>query len=310
MYNQEFSFIYVEKYRPKKLDDLVLDDDIKKKISFYLQSFNNLPNLLLYSKSPGTGKTSISSLIVNTLDVDSLYLNASSQNSIENIRNDVYNFSMLKTFREGKVVIFDEADRLSSNAQDALKVLIEEFLNVRYIFITNNINKIIDPLQSRTQKFEIRPLNYEQIKERCVYILKNENIKYTDEVLDKMIKRYSPDLRSLIQEIQKSVINNVLTVNKTQLLENEYKRVISTLLKRADEDSIDKIRKLIYSLQNIDFTMLFQYLFNNVDDFVKSKRNISSIMIVIAEYLYRDSIIIDKSINFIACCLEIMNINK
>jgi replication factor C small subunit len=170
--NQEHT-LYVEKYRPEKLDDYVGNSSIKEKVNIYLQS-GDVPHLLLYGTA-GTGKTTLAKLIAKNIDCDLMYINASDENNVDTVREKIKNFASTIGFRQWKLIILDESDYLTPNAQAALRNLMETFSKTtRFILTCNYVEKIIDPIQSRCQVFAITPPSKKDVAIRVSEILKTE----------------------------------------------------------------------------------------------------------------------------------------
>ena len=209
----EFDKIWCEKYRPTKLDDLILDEQSLRVVS---QFKDEIPNLL-FTGNPGTGKTTLARIIVNDiLGCNYLYINASDESGIDTIRHNITNFAQTKSFDGGvKVVILDEADGLTSQAQGALRNTMETYAKYcRFILTANYKHKIIPALQSRCQSLDLKPVIDQAVK-RCYSILQQEEVVVSDvqkKEFVMLVKRYFPDLRKTINELQKSVINSELHI--------------------------------------------------------------------------------------------------
>lgn len=298
--------IFVEKYRPNKLDDLIGNDELKLKFKEYLDK-GEIPNLLLFG-SAGTGKTSISKIIVNNLDCTFLYINASDENSVDIMREKIKNFAMTRSFNKWKIVILDECDKITSAASSAFKVILEEYYKTcRFILITNLINKIDDPIKSRCVQYNFKLSSFDDVKKRILYILNNENIKYSEKELDLLIKSTQGDLRQLINKIQKHTINNELKISKDILLEDNIQKVILALIKKADNESLNKIRKLIGSIYNFDYISAYRYIYDHVEE-IGNPNKWGDILIILAEYLDMDSRSLIKEITFMSCVQKIINL--
>ena len=300
--------LWTEKYRPKKIDDCVLPDATKN-LAKALVEKGEITNLL-FSGTAGTGKTTLAKAICDEIGCDYLYINCSKDNGIDTLRTKISTFASTMSLTGGvKVVIMDEADRISPAAMDALKADIEEFSkNARFIFTTNHKNKIIDPIRSRCNDIDFKlekddkqkmaMLIFKRIKE----ILGNEEISYEDKVVAEVVKRYFPDYRRILGEIQRYSMSGTLEV--------------SILGKSQDE----QIEGLIASLKEKDFKAAREWIANNMDDvqsiylaLFKTMNNwckasaIPNLVLILADYQFKSSQVVCQEINLAACCLEIMS---
>ena len=300
----DFDKIWVEKYRPHKLDDLILDD---KSLRVVKQFEDEIPNLLFVG-SPGTGKTTLARIIVNDiLGCNFLYINASDESGIDVIRHNITNFAQTKSFDGGiKVVILDEADGLTPQAQAALRNTMETYAKYcRFILTANYKHKIIPALQSRCQSLDLKPV-VEQAAKRCFNILKQENVKVSDEQKVKfgqLVKRTFPDLRKTINELQKSVVDGELLIDSNGS-DSELLKAVTEGLKK---DSL-QVRKLLIESEDRfqgDYDTLLanllDYLYEQPIDEFKKKQMIT----VIADHLYRSAFVVDKEINAFACIVAL-----
>ena len=300
----EFDKIWVEKYRPAKLDDLILDASSLRVVS---QFKDEIPNLLFVG-SPGTGKTTLARIIVNDiLGCNFLYINASDESGIDTIRHNITNFAQTKSFDGNvKVVVLDEADGLTSQAQAALRNTMETYAKYcRFILTANYKHKIIPALQSRCQSIDLKP-EIKQAAKRCFNILKQENVKVSDEQKVKfgqLVKRTFPDLRKTINELQKSVVDGELLIDSNGS-DSELLKAITEGLKK---DSL-QVRKLLIESEDRfqgDYDTLLanllDYLYEQPIDEFKKKQMIT----VIADHLYRSAFVVDKEINAFACIVAL-----
>ena len=304
----DFDKIWVEKYRPQTLSDVILDKETLRVVEEYT---NEIPNLLFVG-NPGTGKTTLARVIVNDiLGCNYLYINASDESGIDTIRHNITNFAQTKSFDGNvKVVILDEADGLTSQAQAALRNTMETYAKYcRFILTANYKHKIIPALQSRCQSLTIKPVVELAVK-RCYNILKDENVKVPEEQKKKfvqLVKRHFPDLRKTINELQKNVIDSELcitsVVSDNELLEAVYKKI-------ASQQCLEARRYLIENedrFQGDYDTLLSNYLnfiySANIDD-IKKKEMIA----IIADHLYKSAFVVDKEINAFACLVNLEKI--
>ena len=300
-----FTDIWVEKYRPSTLDDIVLSKDARDYFNNVKQS-GNLPNLLLVG-SPGVGKTTLAKIIINDiLQSQYLYINASDENGIDTIRTKVINFAQTQSiFGTIKVIVLDECDGLSLDAQKALRNSMEEYHDIaRFVLTANYQHKIIPALQSRCHTFVFTPPKEEYIK-RVLHIIKEEKVDIEHNHLSELINKSYPDLRKCINNIQKYNI----TGKKGSVLSNAESIVVECLALLQKKDMY-KARKHIIeneSLFSNDYDMLFKTLFEQL---YNNKLSLSAeknrdCMITVSEYFYRNNIVIDKEINFFTCLIEI-----
>ena len=301
----DFDKIWVEKYRPAKLDDIILDE---RTLNIVKEFKNEIPNLLFVG-NPGTGKTTLARVIVNDiLGCNYLYINASDESGIDTIRHNITNFAQTKSFDGGvKVVILDEADGLTPQAQAALRNTMETFAKYcRFILTANYKHKIIPALQSRCQALDIKPVLELAVK-RCYYILKNENIKVSDEQKKKfvqLVKRFFPDLRKAINEIQKNVIDSELCIasinSDNELLETVYKKIVGKKSLEARKYLIENEDRFQGDYDTLLANFL-NYIYNtNLQD-AQKKAFIANI----ADHLYKSAFVVDKEINAFACLVNL-----
>jgi DNA polymerase III delta prime subunit len=300
-----FTDIWVEKYRPSTLDDIVLSKDARDYFNNVKQS-GNLPNLLLVG-SPGVGKTTLAKIIINDiLQSQYLYINASDENGIDTIRTKVINFAQTQSiFGTIKVIVLDECDGLSLDAQKALRNSMEEYHDIaRFVLTANYQHKIIPALQSRCHTFVFTPPKEEYIK-RVLHIIKEEEVDIEHNHLSELINKSYPDLRKCINNIQKYNI----TGKKGSVLSNAESIVVECLALLQKKDMY-KARKHIIENETLfsnDYDMLFKTLFEQL---YNNKLSLSAdknrdCMITVSEYFYRNNIVIDKEINFFTCLIEI-----
>jgi replication factor C small subunit len=302
--------ILTEKFRPKVLDDLICDDKTRKLVTQYKKK-GEIPNLLLAGPA-GTGKTSLAKVIVNDiLGCQYLYINASDENGIDTIRNKVTNFAQVKSF-DGKikVIILDEADFITSSGQSALRATMEQFAEyTRFILTCNYKHKIIKPLQSRCQLL-VPKLDIQHVVKRCLQIIKVEGIIVEEnqkKPLLELIKHHFPDVRKVINEIQKNVIDGCIQIQSHQVDKDLFDKV-TTLLR--NKKSIECRKYLIENegvFQGDHQQFLKQYL-NYIYDLQLEDNKKKAMIATIAEFLYRSAFILDQEIGLFHCLIQLEDI--
>ena len=300
--------LWVEKYRPSNLDTYIGNDQLKSKVEIYLES-GDLPHLLLFGKA-GTGKTTLAKLLVNNIDCDYLYINASDENNVETVRSKVKNFASTMGFKDYKVIILDECDYITPNAQAALRNLMETFSkHCRFILTCNFVERIIDPIQSRCQTFQVIPPNKNDVAKHLHTILTQESVDYDREDLAILVNSGYPDIRRVINGAQRQSVDGKLVIDKQSIVENDYKLKLLEILKKQDKASAFKnIRQLMADSQVKDYADLFRLLYDEVDSY--GKGHIAECILVLGKYELSDSQVVDKEINAMAMIIEILGVIK
>jgi len=294
--------LLVEKYRPSKLENYVGNENIKKSISKYLEQ-NDILNLIFYGPA-GTGKTTLAKLCVQNLNCDHLYINASDERGIETIRDKVQGFASVASFKPLKVVILDEADFLTIQAQASLRNIIETFSRTtRFIMTCNFVERIIDPLQSRCQVLKIVPPTKKDVAKHLAGILDKESISFEINDLVPLVNQYYPDLRKCINTIQLSTQDNILKLDQSVLVSSNYIDKIITAL--SNKAKFNDIRQIIADSNNDDFDELFRALYERSSEYLPGKEGTAAILI--NEHQYKANFRIDKEINIMSLIQQILN---
>jgi len=303
MIKQEHSLL-VEKYRPTDLENFVGNEHIKKSIAQYLVQ-QDIQNFIFYGPA-GCGKTTLAKLIVNNLNCDYLYINASDERGIETIRDKVSGFASTASFKPLKVVILDEADFLTIQAQASLRNVIETFSRTtRFIMTCNYVERIIDPLQSRCQVLKIIPPSKKEVAVHLAWVMNKEETKFEVEDLKTIVNQYYPDLRKCLNTIQLSTQDNKLTIDKTILVSSNYMSQVVKELSNA-KPSWKEIRQIIANANVSDFEEFYRYLYDNVSVYADESEGM--VAIYLNEFSYQSNFRIDKEINAMALIQKIIEL--
>ena len=300
--------LWVEKYRPGNLDTYIGNEHLKSKVSVYLES-GDLPHLLLYGKA-GTGKTTLAKLLVNNIECDYMYINASDENSVDTVRTKVRGFASTMGFKDYKIIILDECDYITPNAQAALRNLMETFSkHCRFILTCNFVERIIDPIQSRCQSFQIIPPSKKEVAKHTHDILLKENVMSDMNDLKVLIDSGYPDIRRIINAAQRNVVKGKLKLDTTSIIQNDYKLKLLKILKTQDKkNGFKEIRQLLLDNKITDFADLFRLLYDEVDDW--GKGHVAECILIIARYELSDGQVVDKEINAMAMLIELLGVIK
>ena len=306
MFKKEHT-LYTEKFRPTSLETFVGSDTIKNSIQNQLEQ-NDIQNMLFFGPA-GSGKTTLAKLIVKNLDCASLVLNASDERGIETIRDKVTAFASAASFQPLKVVVLDEADFLTIQAQASLRNVIEKFSrSTRFILTCNYVERIIDPLQSRCQTFKVVPPSKLEIAKHLKYnVLDVEGISFEPKDLKTIINKYYPDLRKTLNTIQSSTVDNVLKLDTSVLVESQYQNKVIELLK-SPKTTFRQIRQVIADSNANEFSDLYRTLYDDIAEYANGREG--EIILYIEEYMYHSSFVIDKEICVMACLNKILNTVK
>ena len=306
--NQEVNnSLWVEKYRPRKLTEYVGNEHLKQKVSDYLQS-GDVPHLLFFGKA-GTGKTTLAKLIVNSINCDYIIINASDENNVDTVRNKVKGFASTIGFKDMKVIILDEFDYMTPNAQAILRNLMETFSkHCRFILTCNYVEKVIDPIQSRCQTFQIVPPTKKDVAVQISQILGKEGVSFQPTDLVPIIDSSYPDIRKIINTCQLNSTKGQLKINTTSVIDSDIKSKVVEILKSKNDkkNKWKDIRQAVADARIQDFTELYSFLYEKVDEY--GGGNTSNIILILSEAQHKDALVVDKEITFMSCIIQIVGI--
>jgi replication factor C small subunit len=301
-------YLWVEKFRPSEMADYVGNDSLKESMNRYIKE-GDLGHLMLFGP-PGTGKTTLAKMLVKKIDCDHLYINASNENGVEVIRQKITGFASSAGFRDLKVIILDEADFLTANAQAALRNTMETYAShTRFIMTCNYHEKIISPIASRCQVYEVKPLSKKEVAIQIATILNKEAVTYTADDLKFIVDKYHPDLRRIINVAQQSAHGGKLKLTKQDLVESDLMTKIVVELKNPTKKGLfNEFRQMIADSDVSSFDDMYKYLFEKVGDYAHGKEAV--VCLELADGVYQSSLVFEKQIIFLATLQKIINALK
>lgn len=303
----DLHYIWTEKYRPDSLDGYIGNEHFVNKLKLWLDE-GDIPHLLLYGPA-GTGKTTAAKIIVNNINCDYLFINASDENNVETVRNKLKGFASGIGFKDLKIAVLDEADYVTPQGQAALRNLMEAFSKTtRFILTANYRDRIIPPIISRCQLFEIVPPSRKEAAMFAANVLTQEGVEFTPKDLALIVDAHYPDLRQILNDCQNHTHNGKLNVEARQIAESDYKTHLVKVLK-SDGDSKKKFleaRQVLADAKVRDYAPLYRLLFDRVDEICPTK--VASAILAIAEGQHRDALVVDHEINAMATIINILNL--
>ena len=283
--------LWVEKYRPQVLEDYVGNEVIKNKIADYLKE-GSIQNLLFHGVA-GTGKTTLAKLIAKNLNCDLLYINASDERGIDTIRDKIIPFASTMGFKDIKIIILDEADYLTPQAQATLRHTMETFSrSTRFILTCNYLERIISPLQSRCQTFEITPPSKTEVIEHVSNITAEEKLFDVEiEDVQKVVNTHYPDIRKIINTIQGSIVDGYVKIDDNSLKNTQLgDKIVEALEKKLN---LSVMRQMLASSGAREFDGLFKVLYDNINKFTSRE---GEAILTIAKYQYEYTFVLEKEI--------------
>ena len=307
--NNSEEYLWVEKYRPKNVADCILPDRIKKVFQSYVDE-GNLPNLML-TGSAGVGKTTVAKAMCEQLGLNHLFINSSEERGIDMLRTKIKGYASTISLTGGrKVIILDEADYLTPEAQAGLRGAIEEFSdNCSFIFTCNFKSRLIDALHSRCSvidfslQAEEKPRMAAQLFARLSVVLNQENISYDKQVLIKIIEKFFPDYRRTLNELQRYSASGAIDAGT--LAQVSDVRKITDLVKHLKEGNFAEMRKWVVVNSDIEPARIYRKVYDSLYDYFKPE-SIPQAVVILAKYQYQSAFVADQEINIVACLTEIM----
>jgi DNA polymerase III delta prime subunit len=299
--------IWNEKYRPQSLEDLIIGEEQKQKFQEYVDT-QTIPHIGLFGKQ-GSGKTTLAKIFVKNIDCDFLYLNATEDRSMDVIKEKVGGFASSNSFKPIKIVILDEASHILEASQVLLLNMMETFsFKTRFILTGNYPERLIGPLLSRLQCYELTPPTKPDVARHLSKILELENAEFDIKDLSKIINQHYPDIRSIINSIQKYTIDGKLSIGDAKLYDKDYKEKILKILSNPTSKSITEIRQILVDVNLSNYEELYKFLYKKIDVF--TSKNIGEAIITIEEYRYRSTSRIDQEITICALLSKLLEITK
>lgn len=301
-------YLWVEKYRPHTISECILPESLKKDFQNFVDQ-KNIPNMIL-SGGAGVGKTTVAKALCEELNCDYMVINGSLKGNIDTLRNEIMGFASSVSFTEGrKYVILDEADYLTSATQAALRNFMEEFSkNCGFILTCNYINRIIEPLQSRCSgiNFNLKKVDKSKMAahffKRVCTILKEEEIDFDKEVVVEFVKKYMPDWRRVLNELQRYSSNGSID---SGIIANLQEVTLKTLVDNMKNKNFTEVRKWVAENTDTEQEQIFRAFFTYASEFFTAA-TIPILVILIGKYQYQASLCADKEINLAAFCAEAM----
>jgi len=296
-----------ERYRPDTLEGYICKDEYKSKFEEFIKQ-QDIPHLGFFGK-PGAGKTTIAKILVKNIDCDYLYINATDERSIDVMRDKVGAFAAAGSFKPLKIVILDEATHILSASQVILLNMMETYsLTTRFILTGNYPERLIEPLRSRLQEFDLSPPSKKVVAQHISVILDKEEIEYEVQDLVTIVNKFYPDFRKIINNCQKYIVDGVLKLDTMSKSTDDYKDALLAELKKPSVKSFNNIRQIIANTDLEDFEDVFKFLYEKINEYANGNEGI--IICYLEEYMYHATFRLDKEINIMACIAKILETIK
>jgi DNA polymerase III delta prime subunit len=302
--------IFVEKYRPKTLDNYICDEQIREKIQEFITN-QDIPHLGFFGLQ-GSGKSTLAKILVNSIDCDFIYLNATENRGMDDIKEKVGSFASARGFKPLKIVILDESTHILQASQVLLLNMIETYsLTTRFILTGNYPERLIPPLRSRLQEFKLTPPSKKVVAKHIYGILNQENIEFQLEDLAAVVNSSYPDFRKIINDCQKYIIDNKLTLPTTLGKNEDVQSKILDELKKPSTKTFNNIRQIIADNDVSSFEDVFKHLYEHTNEYAVGCEG--QIVVIINECLYQSNFRVDLEINFMSAIsriIENLKLNK
>ena len=298
--------LWVDKYAPTTLNEIVLKSETKELLHSFVSN-GSIPNLIFYSDA-GRGKTTLAKVLIKELGASYIALNASLDTSVDVIRERVVQFCSTTSFSKNKIVLCDEADGMSQQALISLKGVIEKYQNVcRFIFTTNELNKLPDPLLSRCQLIEFNDATKKDIRLHCEQILTKENKTFDRNELKTLITDFYPDIRQIVHMLERNSQQDCFKyeTNNVSTFESNFLQIFTK--SGSNESKWQQFREMFVAYDFNDWDKIYTILFNNIEMFDTNYINVS---IILAKYLHQSKTIPNREINLMACLSEILKLKN
>jgi len=302
-------FLWVEKYRPKRISDVILPDNLKETFLKIIEK-KEIPNML-FTGTAGLGKTTVARALCNELQLDYILINSSEEGNIDTLRTKIKQFASTISLQGGyKVVILDEADYLNAQStQPALRAFIEEFSNnCRFILTCNFKNRIIEPLHSRCSVYEFNATKKQMVQlasqfmDRVSNILTDEGITFDKKVIAELIMKYCPDWRRVLNELQRYSITGQIDSGILENISDTNYNSLFTFLKDKD---FKKMRQWVTNNIDVDFSVIIRNVYDKCEEVIDGS-SIPQLVLILADYQYKNAFVADHELNTVACLTEIM----
>ncbi len=308
--NSKEHTIFVEKYRPKTLDTYICEDQIREKIQEFITN-QDIPHLGFFGLQ-GSGKSTLAKILVNSIDCDFIYLNATENRGMDDIKEKVGSFASARGFKPLKIVILDESTHILQASQVLLLNMIETYsLTTRFILTGNYPERLIPPLRSRLQEFKLTPPSKKVVAKHVYDILNQENIEFEIDDLKNVINSSYPDFRKIINDCQKYIIDNKLTLPSSLGKNEDVQSKILDELKKPSNKTFNNIRQIVADNDVSSFEDVFKHLYECTNEYAVGCEG--QIAVIINECLYQSNFRVDLEINFcagISRIIETLKLNK